>query len=114
MVGNLELLFHATGRTLMGTAIEGTVRGSGNDVPDAVRVATGVRVAFAGLAHVEGTAAIGVSYILGHVRGAITFADEEGATGSCSAVLWSLQPIAGLPGNPAFALFHTTGGEGSP
>lgn len=92
-VGNLELVFRATRRTLMGTTVTGTISGSAVDVTDAVHEASGVRVMFGDEGHVEGTATLGAPYVFGHIRGTITFADEENARGRCSAVLWSLQPI---------------------
>lgn len=90
--GDLQVRLSESDHVVTGVVLSGSVTGAAKDVSDAVHVATGVSVEIRGEAEMQGTAAVAVPYALGRLRGSITFRDESGATGRCTAALWLLQP----------------------
>jgi hypothetical protein len=107
VLGNIELRFRESGRSLFGTTLAGTIRGSATQadypfpyLPGNVRVwlggSDGTRPG-----QVEGTLTRTVSYATGRITGSIRFSNRLGLDSStCSVVEWSLQPTMGNFFNP--------------
>jgi hypothetical protein len=102
MLGNIELRFRESGRSLLGMTLAGTIRGSAPQADYPFPYLPGnVRVWLAGSdgtrpAQVEGTLTRTVSYATGRISGTIRFSDKLGLDSStCSVVEWSLQPTIG-------------------
>jgi hypothetical protein len=97
--GDVELRFHASGHSRMGTSVAGTIRGvavnvqSGRDTLP-LRDVRAILAGPAGLerATVEGTIPGIVSFVLGTMSGEIRFSDSYGNSSTCSKILWTLQP----------------------
>jgi hypothetical protein len=101
-VGDIGLRFQDAGRSLIGEAVSGTIRGSGIDMPyNSLHQAVDVRASLAGAgtptAQVTGDAALTASFVSGRIAGLIRFSDSHGAFSTCSAIQWSLVPNQTLP-----------------
>ena len=100
--GSFELRLHAAGGYGPGGyAVAGTMRGAATDTGGPFREPLDVRVTIAaaggaGSADFDGTANPAVSFASGRLSGAIVFQDSVGATATCSAASWTLQP-KGVP-----------------
>jgi hypothetical protein len=95
--GSIEFQFRDAGPQGSGRAVSGLIRGAAPDAPTPLSPARDVIVSFgegAGDgAAVEGGTDTPVSTLLsGRVTGQIRFADVAGATSTCMAVRWILQP----------------------
>jgi len=95
--GDIELRIRATGSTLRGHTVTGTIRGTGIDV-GLNSVIRDVRITLAagagsGPAALEGETLSPVSaFVGGRAAGALRFSDSRGAASSCSVVQWAMQP----------------------
>jgi hypothetical protein len=94
-IGDLVIRFHATGEIGQGGAlITGTAMGSamhsGYGPYGAKDIRGVVSGAVAGAAALEGVV-YSSGYVYGRWRGTIRFIDGAGETGTCSAVIWSLE-----------------------
>jgi hypothetical protein len=95
--GDIELRIHATGRTLRGHTVTGTIRGTGIDV-GLNSVIRDVRVTLAagtgsGPAALDGETLSPLSaFVGGRAAGALRFSDSRGAANSCAVIQWAMQP----------------------
>jgi hypothetical protein len=95
-LGTIELHLRAGGAAAAGHAVTGTITGTGVDV-GLMGVTRDVRVMLAsstgGAATFDGeTNSPSSSFLVGRITGAVRFADGEGASSTCSAIQWTMQP----------------------
>jgi hypothetical protein len=95
--GDIELRIHATGSTLRGHTVTGTIRGTGIDV-GLNSVIRDVRVTLSagtgsGPAVLDGETLSPLSaFVGGRASGALKFSDSRGAGSSCTVIQWAMQP----------------------
>ena len=94
--GTIELRLRAGTSAAAGYPVTGTISGTGIDI-GLMGVTRDVRVSFAsaagGAATFEGeTTSQSSSLIVGRVTGAMRFADSQGASSTCPAIQWTMQP----------------------
>jgi hypothetical protein len=94
--GTIELRLRSSGTAVTGYGVTGTITGTGIDV-GLMGVTRDVRVTLAspsgGPATFDGeTNSKSSSFIVGRIAGAVRFADSQGASSTCSAIQWTMQP----------------------
>jgi len=95
--GTIELHLRASGTAVTGYGVTGTIAGTGIDV-GLMGVTRDVQVTLAssssgGAATFDGeTNSKSSSFFVGRIAGAVRFADSQGASSTCSAIQWTMQP----------------------
>lgn len=97
-MGDIEIRLREVGQTASGIMVQGSGRGSAleaniHNLPRDVRARmNGANESEA--AQVEGATASPVSvFVGGRIAGTIRFSDSQGATATCSAIQWTMQPF---------------------
>jgi len=93
--GNLVISFRSNGVTdVVGAHVTGVATGSQVDTGyPGIASAHGIRMFIDGTAEVSGSVPLSWSFLTGRMVGTFRFVDDQGKTGTCTAVYWDLQPI---------------------
>jgi hypothetical protein len=85
----------------------GTVQGTAVDAGEELRPPNGVTISVVAAATVEGTVQRAAFLTTGRIVGAIEFSDRTGATGTCSAIQWLMEPTSGIFGGLGLASWRS-------
>jgi hypothetical protein len=97
-MGSLELRLRGTAPSARGYIVAGTISGTALDI-GLMGVIRDVRVSLAssssgGFATFDGeTASPSSSFVAGKVTGTVRFSDSQGASSTCAAIQWTMQPL---------------------
>jgi hypothetical protein len=91
--GTAVIRFRGTGGRSQGSpAIAGTATGFQIDTGFDLDRPHGLRVFIDGTASIEGATSVGF-YTFGKMTGTFRFVSDNGQTGDCTVVAWSIQPV---------------------